>query len=166
MYQLLNQDLKAYSSQTNITKEKTIRMMKTLTREDPLIEEIFDLISQKSEGSDFRFELDKRMIRTSAGNINLESKQKVFQLFQFFCLSRQKEFNRSELAQELYTIKDRASMRLKESSHHNVVKLLSRARSLCKRFLASNHGSHEIDWFPYDHHSKTWSLMRLVPLEN
>ena len=92
--------------------------------------------------------------------VNLSNCPMTLRLFKYLAASPTQTRARKDVLNELYGTKlsDCASDRLARSNRHNLVKLISRSRSIAKERLSSS-TSRNFRWFSYDHEDDTWTLL-------
>ena len=92
--------------------------------------------------------------------IDISNQPLMRKLFNKFIDSPRGRVGRDELILEVYQRDiDQLSLRRKMCDYHNIVKLVSRARHLSKKFL-DNESDPEWDWFPYDSVTEEWIFFR------
>lgn len=93
--------------------------------------------------------------------LDLARRPLMLKLFQVFCRNPNHEVGRHELVDEVYGEFELGarSSRLRESLHHNIVKLLSRARRLAEKNFGGK--GMPFEWFLYQPQRQVWQLFRL-----
>ena len=126
------------------------------TQSDPVRESIADLNLMP------RVRLEHFMVYCNQACLNLSRKPTTMRLFEVFCSAPHYECSSNELIAKVYRIFDlnQRPERFVESLHCNLIKLISRARSLASRHL-SKAAANGIEWFVYDQERKIWALYRL-----
>lgn len=87
--------------------------------------------------------------------IDLADFHLTLRLFRLFAIAKYGRCNLKEILTFVYRLQPCSThtARFRKSARVRAVKLLSRARS-----LAIKHFDDGLDWFSYDHQSRTWSL--------
>lgn len=95
--------------------------------------------------------------------IPTEKKNLTQELFRIFIDSGKKSLSRDEMMNIIYESNSEFShsMRYYESASHNMVKLISRARSLANSYT-NVHGYRWIDWFCYCPERQEWTFFNLT----
>ena len=98
-------------------------------------------------------------LKLDSSHVDLSSHLKLVQLFELFITNPQKTINKFAIMEAIYKISKvqyfSMSSRLKNSTTHNVVKLISRARKICRENLP-NYG--EAKYFYFDKEARGWSF--------
>jgi len=101
-----------------------------------------------------------RSVHCAGRTLDLARSPAMLQLFRAFFATRDGKVRRETLLYFMNNFRELASSseRYLESRRSNCIKMLSRARLLADTHLQGPETA-EFDWFPYDHASKTWSLL-------
>ena len=94
--------------------------------------------------------------------LDLQKRKKIFQVFEAFSKASETNLSRQDLIYAVYPefATKELSGRQRACVNHNIVKLISRARSLVsKKFKTVDR--YIIDWFHYDATQERWSLYQL-----
>ena len=92
--------------------------------------------------------------------LSLENCPLTLRLFKFMAASPTQTRARNEVLKEIYgtSLEDCSSDRLARSNRHNLVKLISRSRSIAKSKL-TDPKTGRLRWFSYDHEDDAWTLV-------
>ena len=97
----------------------------------------------------------------NSAKLNLTNKDQILKVFKCFLNSKDLSVHKHKLIEEIYDIKLHAdqsmSPRYISTLNHNIIKLISRTRSLANTLpIESRH-----EWFPYMPKKQKWHLFRL-----
>ena len=114
---------------------------------------------------DFRRALPLRLTQGSvwlgAREMPFSRQSKIFDLFRTFLTAQGDSIGRDDLLKNIYgvAVEGSHSYRLSGCMRHNVVKLISRGRTLANSQLCYWEGV-PLEWFPYDAAVRRWQLVR------
>jgi|GEM_PF-3358172 len=99
-------------------------------------------------------------IEFNGRKINLDGCPLTLRLFKFLASSPDQTRSRDEVLREIYgsRLDDCVSNRLARSNRHNLVKLISRSRSLAKNKLSGT-STNRLRWFAFDQIDDAWTLL-------
>ena len=103
----------------------------------------------------------RKIVKFNKKELNLSKQKKLFSIFSIFFQQNFEGVKRKDLIEKIYpsTILKEPSSRQLNCYNHNIIKLLSRARKLASQDFKTN--ILELEWFPYNMHSKKWDFYRL-----
>ena len=109
-------------------------------------------------------DLDHKSVSIAGHRVELSGKKLIVHLFQILNKNQPSGVTRDHLIQELYLNgrqPNGISERQRRCYNHNLIKLLSRARSLAKQALPRSRKI-PVKWFPYDAETQRWRLFALT----
>jgi hypothetical protein len=104
--------------------------------------------------------LKESCISFNKKNLDLSKRKKIRKVFEVFLHQQDSNpVDRNSLIKHIYNENiDHSSERQQLCHHHNVIKLISRARHLASKTFQENEEAVPLHWFPYDPCSQTWRL--------
>lgn len=123
-----------------------------------LYEKIAQLLANYSLAKKMEFIRQDMWIVSPFGKLSLEAHSRICRLFLHFIETNKQEATKEELLLSVYKeeMLPRPSDRRLECLERNLVKVISRARTLAKQTFKD--GPRNVGWFPYHPAKRTWTL--------
>lgn len=133
-----------------------------LSLNDPRVKLINLILSKQIPIGSLDIKIEDKVVVLNNSSLSLLNKDKIFKIFDSFYQSSNYKLDRATLIEHIYEQSNVLLMseRKQNCLNHNIVKLISRARSLAERHLSTNN-TVNVEWFPYDASTKTWRFFRI-----
>lgn len=121
----------------------------------------------RESNQDFEFKDEGDGIFSFNGiKVDLKDSPLTRRLFEVFSMNTCEPVYREEILQYVYDLNDigNCSSRLIAAYHHNVVKLMSRARRYAELNWGKLFDNYELCWFKFDSLCEGWHLVRSKPI--
>lgn len=152
------------NSNNDITLQMITSKLQTLPQASPVPMQLLFYLQKNLLSSSLNIKVSGRCIIVNNQILDLEGRNKMFQVFYLFVTKSPEGVTRDMLIQNTYC-EERShemSLRQKECFNHNMIKLISRARQLAQKNFQKP-ADYQLDWFPYDPCSQTWKLYSIRP---